>query len=82
MVVATHAVDWIVVTMSGNELTLSESEVDKLEEVVVPNKVAVAGGLHAIGVRARVLQGHNAMSGVLKKRTGCRRGRNEDWYAV
>lgn len=52
--VATHVVDWMVVTMLGNELMLSEVEVDRLEEVMTPNKVAVGVGLHAIWVRRAV----------------------------
>ena len=58
--VATHVSDLIVVTESGNELTLCEIEVDKESEVVVPNNVAVGEALHDIWRRA-VLQGHNVV---------------------
>lgn len=50
---ATHVVLSIVVTESGNELTLCETEVDVLLEVLVPNSVAVGLGLHAICVARR-----------------------------
>lgn len=48
VVVATHVVLCNVVTESGNELTLFENEVDSLSEVLLPNKVAVGLGVHAI----------------------------------
>jgi hypothetical protein len=48
MTVATHAADWLVVTTLGNELSLAEKVVYTLEDVVVPNKVKVGLGLHAI----------------------------------